>query len=376
MLRLSQWLGSMAIALLAANHASAQEPVEGAPLTETFDRIWNTAIVTGDPSKDEFPFIKFRGRYHFQTYFTDSDDSTKSDWENRRIRLGLDIMLSKKAEIEFDMNMRRGGGGPLADDFDTLQLNYAFTKDTTVSIGKLRRAPLTREDSISSNKILTIERSILTARYFLDNSGGVYVQHTEGDWTFGGGLLTGTSEENDLNLPTFDGSMLFQGNVAKQISPITEVRLDYLHNPGDPENTTVEPFEHVVSLNSATELDRWGVFTDLIYAQGLDEARGDLFGVVVLPYYMLTHRWQLVGRYSYTSSPSDDGIRLLSRYERPAVPSGNQFGDRHEAWYAGLNYYFYGHRLKAISGIEYTNFDGVDGKESILTGTVGFRLYF
>ncbi|MEM7610636.1 MAG: porin [Pseudomonadota bacterium] len=356
--------------------ARAEKPVDGAVQTEFFDELWRAVEIYGEREGKRFPFVKLRGRYHGQAFSIDGVDGSEQDSENRRIRLGLDLLLTEKLEFAFDLNLRRDGSGQIVDNFDFLAFNYAFSKNTALSFGKLRRNPLTREDSISSNKILTIERSILTSRNFIDNAGGVFVAHQRDDWAFGGGVLTGSSDPDNFNLPTFDGSLLFKGNVAKQISPITEIRLDYLYNPGDRDNNEVEPFRNVVSLNSYTRSGRWGLITDLIYSKGLEEARGNLFGLVVLPHYMLTDRLQVVGRYTYTTSNSEDGIRLSSRYERRAIAAGDEFGDRHQSLYAGLNYYIYGHKLKLVSGLEYTNFEGITGTESFLTGSVALRFYF
>ncbi len=368
-------LGLLAATALIAMNAEAERPVEGAVQTEFFDEIWRSVELYGDRRGEALPFVKFRGRYHGQAYWADGDEGDNRDWENRRIRLGLDLVLTEKLEFAFDFNMGRESGDDVIENFDFIALNYAFNESTALSVGKLRRNPLTREDSISSNRILTIERSLLSSRFFVDNVGGVFVVHQEGPWAFGGGILSGSAED-DLRLPTLDGAAMFKGNIAKQVSPITEIRLDYLYNPGDRDNNEVEPYRHVVSLNSYTRAGRWGLITDLIYADALPEARGDLFGLVLLPHYMLTERLQLVGRYTWSGSGADDGIRLLNRYERRSVPAGFEFGDRHQALYAGLNYYFYGHKLKLMSGIEYTDFESVSGSTSVLTGNAALRFYF
>ncbi|MEO1244319.1 MAG: porin [Pseudomonadota bacterium] len=363
------------LAILGTSVALAERPVEGEDQTAIFSELWRSVELTGDRDDFEFPFIKLRGRYHGQLFAVDGDGDNDTDWENRRIRFGLDIVFTEKLEFAFDLNMRRNSGTPLVDNFDFLALNYAFNDNTALSIGKLRRNPLTREDSISSNRILTIERSLLTSRFFVDNTGGIFLVHEQGDWAFGGGVLTGSTEE-DLALPTLEGGLFFKGNVAHRITPITEIRLDYLYNTGNSDNTDVEPYRHIVSLNSYTRSGRWGLITDLIYAEALPQARGDLFGFVILPHYMLTDRLQIVGRYTWSGSDEDNGIRLLNRYERRAVPDGDEFGDRHQAVYLGLNYYFYGHKLKLMSGVEYTDFDSLSGDTSVLTANAALRFYF
>lgn len=369
-----RWI-CVAMVLMLMDLAQAEEPVEGAVQTRFFEELWRGVEVYGDRSGEDFPFVKFRGRYHGQAFSVYGDGSDDDGWENRRFRLGMDVLFSEKLEFAFDFNMSTDGEDEVVDNFDFIALNYAFTPNTAVSVGKLRRNPLTREDSISSNRILTIERSLLTSRYFIDNVGGVFAVHAKDDWAFGGGILLGSTEE-DLNLPSLSGSKLFKGNIARQLTPITEVRLDYLHNPGDTDNNDVEPFRNVFSLSSYTRSGRWGLITDMIYARALPEARGDLYGFVVLPHYMLTPRLQLVGRYTWSGSNEPDGIRLLNRYERRAVPEGFELGDRHQALYAGLNYYFFGHRLKLMSGIEYTDFESVNGNTTIFTANAAVRFYF
>ena len=365
----------IAIAWCIAELAQAEQPVEGAAQTRFFEEIWRAVEVYGDRADEDLPFVKFRGRFHGQAFSVDGDGASETGWENRRIRLGMDVLITEKLEFAFDFNMARESDDEVIDNFDFIALNYAINENTAVSFGKLRRNPLTREDSISSNRILTIERSLLASRFFIDNVGGVFLVHEKDRWAFGGGLLLGSTED-DLRLPSLDGSKLFKGNIAKQLTPITEIRLDYLHNPGDSNNNDVEPYRNVASLNTYTRTGRWGLITDLIYADALPEARGDLYGFVILPHYMLTQQLQLVGRYTWSGSDEADGIRLLNRYERRAVPEGYELGDRHQAIYAGLNYYFFGHKLKLMTGVEYTDFDSVSGDTSILTANAALRFYF
>lgn len=365
---------STLVSFACAPLAVAEKPIAGEPLTERFDDIWRNAALLGNPkNSDEFS-IKLRGRYHGQNFWSDGEGANDDALEHRRLRLGLDVNISAKWELGFDFNMYRRDGDDLINNFDFLSLTYEASDQTEISFGKLRRNPLTREDGTSSNSILTIERSLLSSRFFMDNVGGVYIEHEKGDWTLGGGLLKGSTEE-DLRLPTLEGATMLQLNVAKQINN-TEVRFDYLHNPGDEDNNDVEPFQHIMSLNSSTRIGKWGLITDLIYASALPEARGDLYGFVVMPHYMLTKKVQLVGRYTWSGSDEDNGIRLLNRYERRVVPEGFEFGDRHQAYYAGANYYLYGHKLKLMAGLEYVDFDSVSGATEVLQGSGAIRFYF
>lgn len=343
--------------------------------TPTYDEIWDNAVIFGDwKNKSELSF-KLRGRYHGQGFNVDGDGSEDSGWEHRRFRLGADVNINEQWTFGFDFNMKRGNDDDAIENFDFISFSYKWSENTEISFGKLRRNLLTREDGISSNNIITLERSQLTSRFFMDNLGGLYVEHETGDWTIGGGILNGNTEE-DMRLPTLKGAILLQANAAKKINDNTEVRLDYLHNPGDPDNNDVQPYEHIMSLNSESQFGKFGLITDLIYAAALPAASGDLYGFVFMPHYMLTQKLQIVGRYTWSGSDTDNGIRLLNRYDRRAVPEGFERGDKHQAVYFGLNYYFYGHKLKLTSGIEYSDFNSVMGKTSAVTGSVAVRFYF
>jgi hypothetical protein len=73
--------------------------------------------------------------------------------------------------------LRENGPLLLVDNFHYVSLEWKFDDATTFQFGKLWRHPLPREDGTSSNNILTIERSLVAARYLIDNLGGVYVEH-------------------------------------------------------------------------------------------------------------------------------------------------------------------------------------------------------
>lgn len=375
-LRLSALLAAvLALPQLALADTPAATTSTPAESTDRLDRIWQLSRLT---PKGEYPSVKLRGRYHVQHYWVDAgDEGSADDLEHRRFRLGMDIGFTSKVKLSFDLNMDRDGVGPLVDNFDYVSLEWKLDDATTLQFGKLRRHPLTREDGTSSNNILTIERSLVAARYLMDNLGGVYVEHERGDWTFGGGAMSGSFEDDDgLALPTLDGGLVLQGNVAYQATPETELRLDYVFNDGDPDNNGLRAYRHMVSLNSESQWQRFGLITDIIFASALPQSRGDLYSVVLMPHYMLTPKLQLVGRYTYAGSYSATGVRLSSRYDRRVDALAGDRGDDYQAWYVGLNYYIYGHKLKLMAGVEHTTLSRPTGRYSGLTAATSLRLYF
>jgi phosphate-selective porin OprO/OprP len=75
----------------------------------------------------------------------------------------------------------------------------------------------------------------------------------------------------------------------------------------------------------------------------------DIWGFVVMPFYDLNERAEVVARYTYVKSDGDNGVRI-ARYENSIVEG---LGDRYTEVYLGLNYYWYGHKLKLQSGVQY-----------------------
>jgi phosphate-selective porin OprO/OprP len=70
---------------------------------------------------------------------------------------------------------------------------------------------------------------------------------------------------------------------------------------------------------------------------------------MLMPFVNFTDKFQVVGRYTFLDSRDPNGV-LLGTYENRVV-SGR--GDRYNETYLGANYYFYGHKLKLQSGLQY-----------------------
>jgi hypothetical protein len=90
---------------------------------------------------------------------------------------------------------------------------------------------------------------------------------------------------------------------------------------------------------------------------GLGAAAGDVYGLNIQPGYFLTDKLQIVGRYQVAGSSGTNGLRAQSRYERPA---GLRTGDLYQAGYLGLNYHIAKHRIKLMTGVEYSTLGGRD----------------
>ena len=92
-----------------------------------------------------------------------------------------------------------------------------------------------------------------------------------------------------------------------------------------------------------------------------------------MPFVNVTRKFQVVGRYTFIDSDAPNGVRLAT-YESRVVPDR---GDEYNELYLGANYYFYGHRLKLQSGVQFADMNdraNNGGAYSGVAWTTGLRV--
>jgi len=369
-------LAALAVAITAlAGDGKAVVPEN----PKTFCDVYEGILGHANLYKNEDGFIQdisLVGRYHGQYYNVDSDRGDESDWENRRFRLGAKIKFLDHFEYQAQFNIKTDydSSGRFVDSLEETTITWEPNDKFFVEAGK-QKALITREWSTSSNRILTLERSLLTNQLIPTKAGGVVlgVNDVGPISQLIGGIYSG-SLSDDWALPELDGGIGVFLSAAHQLTDATEIRLDYFYNDGDGGNNAFKPYEHTFSLNSESKWDKVGLMTDILYGTGLGSE--DVYGLILMPSYDITDKLQAVFRYQLADSSGDDGIRLQSRYERAAISDGGgDRGDEYQAFYLGLNYYICGHKLKLMNGIEYSNLEGKDDFDG-WTYLSGVRMYF
>lgn len=98
---------------------------------------------------------------------------------------------------------------------------------------------------------------------------------------------------------------------------------------------------------------------------------------MVPSYFIIPDKLQVSLRYQYAHG-DDAGLQLQSRYERlaPGVLSTKGAGEEYQSAYLGLNYLFYGNKLKLLTGIEYNQMKGGPKDFSGWTYSTALRLAF
>ncbi len=387
---------SAALALAATNllhagttisEASAKEPVAGGGATKfvepsIFDKIWGLATLyknDGNPFIQEF---KFRGRYHGQYHWLDSDQGDDDGWEDRRSRFGFDAKLfDKKIEVRLDAQSTDGFDpfyGSLVDAY----VRWKPSEDFSLRLGR-QKAQIGAFDFIQpSTHYSTFERSQIFNQLRVERATGAVAEGKIGEVTYQGGIY---SNDVDREFGQFDAGIVYGAGIGYDLKHAldlekADLRLDYLHSDIQPQSTLFNRYEHVFSTTLWLKDGRWSLATEAFAGTGGSGRDGDVIGFFIQPTFdLIRKRLQLVGRYTFSTGDGPDSVIAQARYERlaPEITGGGR-GDQYQAGYLGFQYFLYGEKLKLLGGIEYARLEGGGngGDYDGWTALTGIRLYF
>lgn len=373
---------SAATAGTEISHASAKEP---AALQKTepsiYDKLWSLATLYKDKSNPWIQEISLFGRIHANWTAEETNVGDWSDWELRRARAGLRVKFLEQLDLKTEVRFLPFHD-PIYDGLTEASLTWTADPAFRISIGK-QLPRYTQEGAISSNELLTIERSALANTFWVgeDNySTGVSISGEKGAWQY---YLVALSGETDKAFGKLDAGWYGAASIGYDFAkPLgvdkALVRADYVYNDGDSGNTTTKPFSHTGIIGLEWKSRRYGLVSNVAYGSGLG-TQPDVWGLVLIPTYALTEKLELVGRYTILDSDGPDGIRPQRRYENEVPGISGRRGDQYQAAYAGLNYYIYGHKLKLQAGIEYSHMKDSarnGGAFSAWTYSTGLRFSF
>jgi phosphate-selective porin OprO/OprP len=362
------------------------------------DQAWSAFNLYKDEANPILQEFSLQGRLQLQTIYGEAggDSFNTSDYkdagndesvwgndiEARRARFGFKSKWFQNWKLDGQINVDLDGkdGADSSDknyykDLYDLFVTYAPADTFNVSAGKTKTR-FSREQEISSNNILTIERSLLANTMFPGELTGIWTngKGVQEYWLYELGVY-GSDRVREFS--EFDQGAIVLGKVGYDYS--SQAGLDsavasihYMHNtePGfravAEDNFTPSPspsFTDSIALTSDITHERYGLMTELLYGIGDSElAQSDVFGITIIPSYFIADGLQLVGRLQVATSEDGDGLRVPARYERLAEDgTGNAGrGNTYVSTYLGLNYYMYGHKLKLMNGIEYSDMGGGD----------------
>ena len=356
-------------ALLLAANAHAQTG------TEKFDELWSRARLYSGGSDAAVQSIVFTGRFQYDYAYVDSGSEEYSDSDTRRWRMGFKVSFAHDlvfhAEAEYHPNE-----DPWYQRLTDTYIAWNPSDAVELTVGK-QGANFTMDGMTSSKELIAIDRSALTNNIWFTEEyiPGVTVTGEVGELSYNAGYFTSGSANRGFG--DSDGGEFFLGTVGHDFAERfgakkAELNFNYVDNEPDPANGFTRPLEQIVSINFAFEQERWGVRSDVSAATGY-LGQSDLAGFMVMPFYTLRNSNQLVWRYTYVASDDPNGVRF-GRYERE-LESGR--GDDYREIYFGMNHYWYGHKLKLQSGIQYVDMDDAANDGGAFTGwsfTTGCRI--
>jgi len=349
----------------------------GAAAQELFDRAWGVAhLYESDWSLVRS--IDLSGRLQFESAWFDADQGEYDDFVWRRFRFGFKSALAGDwivhVEGDFDLNQS------LDDWYNRLTEAYiGWNPGPKLDLKLLKHsAGFTLDGATSSKRLLTLQRNNITNNLWFPEeyfTGASAMGVIDEALHYRFGVFSG---DGDPEVGVSEGGVFYLGSAgydwAKPLGMRQALlRLDYVHNQEDRDNNTRD-FSDILSLSSQWEGDRFGLRTELAAGKGYFD-QSDIWGFALMPFYNASTLLQWVVRYTWMTSEDDNGLRL-HRYERE-IASGR--GDRYEEFYAGANLYFYGHKFKWQTGLQYASMDDAadDGGEYEGWGlTTGIRLYW
>jgi phosphate-selective porin OprO/OprP len=363
-------LAALAVARAAQNSGTGEKP------QSRFDRIWKFAEWYVNDSNPVVQRVLFSGRYQHEYAALDADEGDLGEWNVRRMRLGPRITLFRDFTVHGEVELNPQEADPFYVRLTDMYVQWNKSAQFVLTLGK-HGVPFTMDGATSSKELLAIDRSNLSNNIWFPQEyiPGVSVSGRQAPWVYRAGIYSAGSANKEFG--KFDGSVFtlaVAGYDLAELLGANEALLsgNYVYQRPDAHNTFTRQLEHIGSVNFRFDTGPWGVRADVSAASGY-LGQSDLWGLMVMPFASITPKLQVVGRYTFLDSAEVNGVRLAT-YENQVV-SGR--GDRYNEIYAGVNYYFYGHKLKLQSGFQFADMNDTrddGGAYSGVSWTTGVRV--
>lgn len=332
--------------------AQAADPKPAPKPPSAYDKVWSKLTNWYD-DKDN-PVVQrvlFTGRFQHDLAIVDADQGNHKESNIRRVRFGPRITLFHDYLVHAEIELNPQERNPLYVRFTDAYVAWQKHPKAVIQVGK-QSVPFTQEGATSSKELITIDRSNLANNIWFTQEymPGVSVSGRAAPWNYRAGVYSSGAANREFG--RFNGDMFSLALVGYDFAKKLGVReavltANYLYQHPDANNTFTKRFEHIASLHFKLEQPKWGVRADASNTAGYLGQR-DLRAVMVMPFFNATEKLQFVARYTLVSSEDINGISLNTYENRVA----RGLGDRYDEGYAGVNYYFYGHRLKLQSGVQ------------------------
>ncbi|MBI4471037.1 MAG: hypothetical protein HY646_00105 [Acidobacteria bacterium] len=323
------------------------------PASESkYDKVWKRAQLYRNDENPAIQNIQFTGRFQHDYAVVDADQGEHSEWNVRRLRVGLKSKVFRNFTLHGEVELNPQEADPVYTRLTDMYLMYSRSSKLELTVGK-HSAPFTIDGATSSKELLTIDRSNLSNNMWFSQEyiPGVSVSGESGPWVYQAGFYSAGRANKEFG--EFNGSFFTLAVIGYDFAQPLDVKQallagNYVYQSPDINNTFTRQLQHMVSINLKLEEEKWGVRTDFSAASGYLR-QSDLWGYMVMPFVNATDKFQIVGRHTYLKSETPNGVQLATYENRVAAGRG----DRYNELYLGGNYYFYGHKLKLQSGVQF-----------------------
>jgi phosphate-selective porin OprO/OprP len=353
---------------------------QGSGTTDTrsiYDKIWQEfTTIYDDSSNPVVQRVLFSGRFQHDFAAIGADQGDHDEWNTRRLRLGPRVTLFRTFTLSVEAELNPQEMDPLYMRLTDAYLQWSRSGRFVVTAGK-HSIPYTMDGATSSKELVAVDRSNLTNNIWFPQEylPGVSVSGRTAPWTYRLGVYSAGTANKEFG--EFDGGTATLAVVGYDFAKALGTReallaANYVHQNENPNNTFTRQLQNILSVNFKLDTERWGVRSDVSTATGYLR-QSDLWGVMAMPYFNVTDKLQLVGRYTFLESDDPNGVQLAT-YENRVVAGR---GDEYNEMYVGANYYFYGHRLKLQTGVQVADMnDRADdgGAYSGVSWTSGIRV--
>jgi phosphate-selective porin OprO/OprP len=368
---------TLIVAALLTSWGVTTDADEDHTVGPALERLWGYATLYENADNGVVQNFSLSGRLQFESAWFNAKEGNYNDMLWRRFRFGFKSVWFQDwvLQIEGDFDLNASDGEQFYNRLTDAYIGWYPSESYGFKILK-QSAGFTLDGATSSKSLLTLQRNNVTNNLWFTSEyfSGLSLAGTRNDsWNYKLGIFSsdGSDELTHFEAAWFTLASLGY-NFAKRLQLDNAiVRLDYVYNKED-ELADTRDFSQVLTLVTKWEKGDWGFWSDLSGGRGYRQ-QSDVWGLSLMPFYDFTTLVQGVLRYTYVASNGDNGVRL-GRYEDRIVEGK---GNKYNEIYAGANLFFYGHKLKWQTGLQYTTMadSADDGGEYQGWGlTTGLRL--
>lgn len=335
------------------------------------EKLENLGLLYKNESDPVLQELWFLGRFHGQYHWSDGSNGSNEDYETRRFRIGGQARVFKNLTLHAQM-VSGSDFEPFYNGFTELWAGWKFNDAVILTVGQQKHR-FTHDRNISSRYINYLERSMFTNMMGLDYTPAVTLSGKAGKWSYYTGVFSNaTGTDMGSAFTELDSGWSFLGTATLDMGQAmgmdhAHLNIGYLHSDANENATNLNRYDNAVATALILTKGSMSLVTEA--TAGFGSTRGNGVSLNVQPAWYITDKLQLSTRYQIAMSDEENGLTAQRRYERPA---GLGTGDLYQAAYAGLTYFVAAHRLKVMSGVEYSTIGG----EDCWTASVALRLFW